>query len=201
MDTPTPAYQPTPSTSAEDIQWQQVSKELERIAGYDDNQIYADNDDIYVVGTQSKYRDQNIAIEKAALILKNTGSQAARYHLIEQQASIPVLQTNIDVQAYTAVAEQQYVDASITDAIQRENPQPVQAPLQADNHQALHYGLTPVLQQSIGGSEDFYLFNVGINGGASYWLTDISPLVAGSTSTSMITMTNSFMTFHPMALI
>ncbi|USH03275.1 YjbH domain-containing protein [Grimontia kaedaensis] len=172
IDTPTPAYNGAQGKSVEDIDWDRVAADLETIAGYGDTKVYADDESITVVGSQSKYRNRDFAHEKAAMILTNTGSKASTYHLVEQQANQTTIQTDIDASAYRKVANQEYVGASVTETTTRVNPESARGMLQTDTSKPWSVSVNPSLQQSIGGSEDFYLFNIGVTAGASYWLTD-----------------------------
>ncbi|OEE74711.1 hypothetical protein A1OQ_08540 [Enterovibrio norvegicus FF-162] len=172
VDTPTPAYAPKPQTDAADIDWQRVAQDLDTVAGYRDAKIYADNESVTVVGSQGKYRDRELAHEKGAMILANTGTSASTFNLVEQQANQTTTQTTIDVAAYHKVANQEYVGANVSDTTTLVNPNSPRGMLQADTSEPWSVSFSPNLQQSIGGSEDFYLFNIGVTGGASYWLTD-----------------------------
>ncbi|MEZ8028833.1 YjbH domain-containing protein [Enterovibrio norvegicus] len=171
-DTPTPAYNGKQGESVDDIDWDRVATDLETIAGYSQTKVYADDESITVVGGQSKYRDRDLAHEKAAMILTNTGSKASSFHLVEQSANQTTVQNDIDASAYRKVANQEYVGANVTDTTRRTNPNTARGMLQADTSKPWSVNVNPSLQQSIGGSEDFYLFNIGVTAGASYWLTD-----------------------------
>ncbi|MGF1765981.1 YjbH domain-containing protein [Enterovibrio makurazakiensis] len=172
VDTPTPAYAPQPQKDAADIDWERVANDLDKIAGYGNAKIYADNESVTVVGSQGKYRDRELAHEKGAMILANSGTSASQFNLVEQQANQSTTQTTIDAAAYRKVANQEYVGASVSDATTLVNPSSPRGMLQTDTSKPWSVSFSPNLQQSIGGSEDFYLFNIGVSGGASYWLTD-----------------------------
>ncbi|NGN98457.1 YjbH domain-containing protein [Grimontia sp. S25] len=172
VDTPTPAYKGKQEIDVADIDWDKVAVDLDNIAGYSDTKVYADNESVTVVGSQSKYRDRKIAHEKAAMILTNTGSTASQFHLVEQSANQPTTQTVIDTAAFEKVANQEYVGAKVTDATQLVSPASPRGMLQADTGKPWSVSVSPTLQQSIGGSEDFYMFNIGVSAGASYWFGD-----------------------------
>ncbi|SKA69294.1 Exopolysaccharide biosynthesis protein YbjH [Enterovibrio nigricans DSM 22720] len=172
VDTPTPAYQNTATKNVDEIDWDKVAVDLKTIAGYSQTKVYADKDTVTVVGSQSKYRDRDFAHEKAAMILANTGTTAKEFVLIEEQANQPTTQTTIDTVAYRKVANQEYVGGHVSDAVTVVDPSSPRGMLQADTSKPWSVSMSPTLQQSIGGSEDFYMFNLGVSGGASYWLTD-----------------------------
>ncbi|WP_394210605.1 YjbH domain-containing protein [Enterovibrio calviensis] len=172
VDTPTPAYAPQPQKDAADIDWERVADDLDKVAGYGNAKIYADNESVTVVGSQGKYRDRELAHEKGAMILANSGTSATQFNLVEQQANQSTTQTTIDAAAYRKVANQEYVGANVKDTTTLVNPHSPRGMLQTDTSKPWSVSFSPNLQQSIGGSEDFYLFNIGVSGGASYWLTD-----------------------------
>ncbi|MDF2184445.1 YjbH domain-containing protein [Grimontia hollisae] len=171
-DTPTPRYANAAQIPTEDIDWKRVADDLDTIAGYKNTQIYTDDTSVTVVGNQAKYRNRTIAHEKAAMILANTGTRAATYHLQEVQAHQAVVQHDIDAAHYRAVANQEYLGASVGDALTRVNPASARGLLQVDNSKRWSVSVNPSLQQSLGGSEGFYMFNVGLAAGARYWLTN-----------------------------
>ncbi len=172
LDTPTPAYQSTPDKPAEEIEWDSVAADLERIAGYSSAKIYANDDSVTVVANQSKYRKRETAHEKAAMVLANTGTTAIAFNLIEQSANQPTTQTVVDAKAYRRVANQEYLGADVNDATSIVDPVTPREMLQVDNNDPWSFSFAPNLQQSIGGSEDFYLFNIGVAGGASLWFNN-----------------------------
>ena len=172
IDEKTPAYAPKPAVDPQGIDWKKVSDDLEKVAGYTDNKIYLNQDQLVVEGKQNKYRNRNIAHEKAATILANTGVNASSYALVESQVNMPITQTNIDAIKFGAVANQSYFDAKITDATKKVTPSVKASTPLIDNTSPWAFQVQPVLKQSLGGSEGFYLFNAGVAAGATYWLND-----------------------------
>lgn len=156
-----------------DIDWDRVKIAIESEAGYRNTHVYADNQTITVLGSASKFRDRTLAHEKTARILLKTGSDAKKYQLIEQNLDLSIIQTNIDSASYRQVANQEYIDARITDATTRINPIASHTyldDLQTTKNSPWEFDITPTLEQSFGGSENFYMFNMGITAGASYRL-------------------------------
>lgn len=172
LDNPTPAFADKKNKDVTQIDWIQVGEELDEIAGYNDTQIYADNLSVTVMGGQSKYRNRDHAHEKAAMILTNTGTTAATFILVEEKANQPITQTLIDAKQYRKIANQEYVGAKLSDAVQTVDPEPARGKRQTDTRKTWGWSVAANIQQSIGGSEDFYLFNIGVSAGANYWLTN-----------------------------
>ncbi|ELR63787.1 Putative outer membrane lipoprotein YmcA [Photobacterium marinum] len=176
-DEPAPAYQRLSSTNASnnitelsDDEWLQLAQDLHQIAGYDDPTIYATEETITVVAPQSKYRDRAEAHERAAALIANQRPDAKEYRLIETANHQAVTETRIDSDKFGQYARNEYFGANIDDATTTDNPDAPKGQLIAKSDKAWDIGVAPTLQQSFGGSENFYMFNIGINAGANYWL-------------------------------
>lgn len=160
------------------INWSKVAEDLQTIAGYNDAKIYLDTDSITVVGEQTKYRDRNEAHQRAATILANNSdlSQIKEYRLIETHYSQPITETRIDAEKFAQVASFGYLNAKVTDASQVVVPRLPQGELVTRTNKdwldKLSFDLSPTLVQSFGGSESFYMFNIGVTGNATYKFTD-----------------------------
>ncbi len=63
-DTPTPEVEDKQSEQLSDVDWERVTEELDKIAGYQNTQLYVEDNTVSVVGEQKKYRDRNEAHEK-----------------------------------------------------------------------------------------------------------------------------------------
>lgn len=176
LDTPTPAYQ---VSNSENINWEQVTKDLESVAGYSNAKIYSDQNSISVVASQNKYRDRKKALENTAVLLANTGTKVKQFNIIEQEKNLNTIQTQINTQKYAQVANQEYIDADIEDSQEIINPNTPNGELIINNEQSFSYSLSPVLKQSFGGAESFYFYNLGIDAAANYWLNSNFELSSG----------------------
>lgn len=160
------------------VDWNRVAQDLQTIAGYANAKIYLDKDSITVLGEQTKFRDRNEAHQRAATILANN-TDAARikeYRLIETRYSQPITETRIDAQKFAQVASYGYLNAKITDASTVSVPSLPQGE-QVNNTDKdwldkLSFDVSPTMAQSFGGSEGFYMFNIGVTGSANYRFTD-----------------------------
>ncbi|MGF1761300.1 YjbH domain-containing protein [Photobacterium sagamiensis] len=171
QDEATPAHRPKDGNSdISDAEWQVMADELHRIAGYENSTIYADDNAVTVVAPQTKYRDRTQAHERAATIIANHGPAVAEYRLIETANHQPTTETRVDAEQFAKVANHSYIGASIEDSTTVVNPTDPQGQRIAKPDSNWDFSVSPTLQQSFGGSENFYMFNIGINGGASYWL-------------------------------
>ncbi|MGF1737322.1 YjbH domain-containing protein [Photobacterium satsumensis] len=177
QDEPAPNYAPrsqSPSNEPEltDAEWQVLADELHTIAGYKNPTIHYDNESVTVSADQNKYRDRNEAHVRAATVLANRGPDVAEYRLIETSNHQAITETRIDAEKFSQVANVEYIGAAVEDSSSASVPNEPEGQLVAEPSRRWDVSLSPTLQQSIGGSEDFYMFNIGINAGANYWFTD-----------------------------
>ncbi|WP_199438234.1 YjbH domain-containing protein [Vibrio owensii] len=171
-DTPTPEPEDNQPEQISDVDWERVSKDLNKIAGYETNQIYIADNKVSVVGEQKKYRDRDEAYEKASAVLYNQLPKTIdTYSISERNKGLGTTPVNISADKYKDVAQVNYIDPKIDDAITGYSTKPGGVPTY-DGFNRFDWGFAPKLAQTLGSAEDFYLFSVGLSGSASYWLTD-----------------------------
>ncbi|WWE60302.1 YjbH domain-containing protein [Parasalinivibrio latis] len=173
IDSERPAYQQSvPVDHLSEEQWQALNNQLAENAGYQQAEIYYDKQTITVVGEQKKYRDRSEAQERAALLIANSGIDAKTYRIIETKERQPLTEARIDSGKFAKVASNAYPNATPSDATLFSEPvEPLRGRV-SDHRKYWSFGLSPVLQQSFGGSEDFYLYAIGVNADASLKLGD-----------------------------
>ncbi|PHJ42186.1 YjbH domain-containing protein [Vibrio sp. PID17_43] len=171
-DTPTPEVGDQQPDQLSDVDWQRVTEELDKIAGYENTQIYVENETVSIIGTQKKYRDRNEAHEKAAAVLYNQMPESVNTFTInERNGGLISDQAIISKDKYRDFAQVNYIEPKIEDAVSTSNDTP-QSELTYDGFKRFDYGFSPQLVQTLGAAETFYFFSVGLKGEASYWLTD-----------------------------
>ncbi|WP_045368144.1 YjbH domain-containing protein [Vibrio campbellii] len=171
-DTPTPEPEDNQPEQISDVDWERVSKDLNKIAGYETNQIYIADNKVSVVGEQKKYRDRDEAYEKASAVLYNQLPKTIdTYSISERNKGLGTTPVDISADKYKDVAQVNYIDPKIDDAITGYSTRPAGVPTY-DGFNRFDWGFAPKLSQTLGSAEDFYLFSVGLSGSASYWLTD-----------------------------
>lgn len=159
-------------TTLNGVDWKKLDQELDDIAGYKSTAIYQQDDTVTFVTEQSKYRDREVAIERAAAVIANhLPTDVRAYKIIEESKNIPVKSTEISAQHYRKVATTDYFNPSIKDAIIELPPEDVELNPLYDDFEPLSYGFSPHLSQSFGGPESFYIYSLSITGGGSYWLS------------------------------
>lgn len=155
-----------------DVDWERVTEDLDKIAGYRNTRVYVDNNTVTVVGEQKKYRDRTEAHEKAAAVLHNEMPKSIdTYAINERSRGLVGEQTIISKEKYRDFAQVNYINPKIEDATAKANNKPSGESVY-DGFERFDWGFAPKLVQTLGNAEDFYLFSVGLSGNASYWLTD-----------------------------
>ncbi|MDW2276055.1 MULTISPECIES: YjbH domain-containing protein [unclassified Vibrio] len=171
-DTPTPEMNDEQPEQLSDVDWERVTKELDKVAGYQNAQLYVSENTVSVVGEQKKYRDRTEAHEKASAVLYNEMPENIdTFTINERNRGLIGEQTVISKDKYRDFAEVNYVDPVISDATSTSGMKP-HGNLAYDGFERFDWGFAPKLTQTLGSAEDFYLFSVGLSGSASYWLTD-----------------------------
>lgn len=171
-DTPTPEVEDNQPKELSDVDWERVTEDLDKIAGYRNTRVYVDNNTVTVVGEQKKYRDRTEAHEKAAAVLHNEmPDDIDTYVINERSRGLVGEQTIISKEKYRDFAQVNYINPKIEDATSRATTKPTGESIY-DGFEHFDWGFAPKLVQTLGNAEDFYLFSVGLSGNASYWLTD-----------------------------
>ncbi|HBC3479587.1 TPA: YjbH domain-containing protein [Vibrio parahaemolyticus] len=171
-DTPTPEVESNQPEELSDVDWERVTEDLDKIAGYQNTRIYVDDNTVTVVGEQKKYRDRTEAHEKAAAVLHNEmPDDIDTYAINERSRGLVGEQTIISKEKYRDFAQVNYINPKIEDATSRATTKPTGESVY-DGFERFDWGFAPKLVQTLGNAEDFYLFSVGLSGNASYWLTD-----------------------------
>ena len=171
-DTPTPEVESNQPEELSDVDWERVTEDLDKIAGYQNTRIYVDDSTVTVVGEQKKYRDRTEAHEKAAAVLHNEmPDDIDTYAINERSRGLIGEQTIISKEKYRDFTQVNYINPKIEYATEKASNKPSGESVY-DGFERFDWGFAPKLVQTLGNAEDFYLFSVGLSGNASYWLTD-----------------------------
>lgn len=171
-DTPTPQEEDNLPAELSDVDWARLTEDLNKIAGYQNTQIYTQDDTVSIVGEQKKYRDRRTAHEKAAAVLYNqVPEEIDTLTINERHNGLVGGQTVISKDKYRDFAQVSYINPSIEDATLATNSKP-EGNATYDGFKRFDYRFAPQIVQTIGAAETFYFFSFGLKGEASYWLTD-----------------------------
>jgi len=171
-----PKYQPEPQDAI--IQHSVVANQLTLLkynAGLNNPQIQTKGDTLYVTGEQVKYRDSQKGIDRANRIVMNNLPDGIRtIRVTETRAKMPQVTTETDVASLQRHLAGEPLGQETALMQKRIEPVTPQSPEQGWYIEPSRFSfyLDPVLNQSIGGPEDFYMYQLGILGTADWWVTD-----------------------------
>lgn len=169
-DTETAELRPSDVETVDDIGMGALAKELETIAGYEQAQILVDDNSIVVKGTQVKYRDRDVALERGATVIANAvPSYIDTYKIIENDKSLELTETTVDAQAFKAAANNSYLNAQTSDATNTHELERKKSVIYHDGRERFDVSISPNLAQSFGSAENFYLYSLGLYTNASFW--------------------------------
>lgn len=173
LDEPKPTYAPAaPRTEMTNEEWQAVTKEIAKVSGYQSVRVYQSDTTVTVTGEQKRYRDRQEGYDRLARVVLNSGIETERIRIIETRNQQPLTEVVIDSNKAHQVLNQAYIDGKIEDAIEKHEPSPITGEQHTQLDKPWQFGLSPVLQQSFGGSESFYLFAIGARADASWRFND-----------------------------
>ncbi|CCP08681.1 Uncharacterized lipoprotein yjbH precursor [Erwinia amylovora MR1] len=176
LDSAKPSYNPQPQERFLDpaVTAEQLNQ-LKYNAGLDAPNMQVDGSTLYVTGEQDKYRDTQLSVDRANVIMANhlpAGIDTLR--VTQTRSHMPQVTTQTDV----ASLQRQLAGYPLgkEEKLQQQRVNPI-APRHVEqgfhiSDNRLDYGLSPILNQSVGGPESFYLYQVGVMANASFWLTD-----------------------------
>jgi hypothetical protein len=175
IDSPPQEYNPQPQDAV--LNHQVVASQLTDLrnnAGYEDPHIQVKDKTLYVTGEQNRYRYSADAVDRANRIIANSLPDGIdTINVTETKLNMPLVSTVTDVdslkgdlQGYPLGKEKQLDQ-------HREEPTDVKGARQGYyiEKDRMNFGIAPVLNQSIGGPENFYMYQVGVQGSADFWIT------------------------------
>ncbi len=163
VDTPSPNYKPQPAkTELTTSEWKKLNKDIQAIAGYEQTTLYQSEAAITLKGKPTKYRNLDEAHQRASYLIADTGLESDKINIIDSNEHLPLTETTIHTAALKRVAENDYPDSKFQDSSATANPQPILGEVKTHSNDDWSFGVAPVLQQSFGGSEDFYLYAIAL---------------------------------------
>ncbi|HFZ8994538.1 TPA: YjbH domain-containing protein [Citrobacter freundii] len=175
-DKPKPAYQPAPESDA--IRYTTAANQLTALkynAGFDAPEILQHGNTLYMTGEQYRYRDDREGVDRANRILvNNLPAGVDTISITQQRDHMPLVTTQTNVNSLRQHLAGEPLGQE--DKLQQQRVEPVDTTSFGRGYRIrgdrFNYSFKPSLSQSLGGPEDFYMFQVGIMGSANYWLTD-----------------------------
>lgn len=157
---------------------EELRVELVKSSGFYTRKIgMADNERrITLYGTQARYRDDEKSIDRIARVVLNHVPESVKtVDIVERNRNFDLKTIEVDTEKYRTMALNRDLTTEFKDAISIEEPK-----LNSDKWWynplfevgAPTYGLKPQLQQSIGGPENFYMYQLSAQNAFSWSLSD-----------------------------
>lgn len=183
IDSAKPDYRPHPQERM--LEPTVVASQLTDLkynAGLNGPRIQTRGSTLFVSGEQTKYRDTREGVDRAnRIIMNNLPAGIDTIEVTESRFNMPQVTTRTDVSSLRNQLEGYPLGQEQPLRQSRENPVDAGETEQGFfiRKERLNYSLSPVLNQSVGGPESFYMYQVGVMGNLDYWFTD-HLLVGGS---------------------
>lgn len=171
-DTPKQKVQLRPSTETTD--WNNIAKQIETDAGYTKNTISITDETVIVAGEQTKYRNRSEALDRTAAILSNqTHPSFSQFKVVEKSNGVSLTETTINREQYANAANYMSIDSTVSDSFTLSESSEDTSDLEvATTNKIFDYGIEPVLKQSFGAPEEFYLYSLGVNAHSKLQILD-----------------------------
>ncbi|RMA79544.1 YjbH domain-containing protein [Umboniibacter marinipuniceus] len=169
-DSPPPVLKSPGDTESESLE--RFAYQMRTGAGYEVSRVYTVDNEFVVEAQQFKYRDSNQANERAFTLMANQAQSAERLTVIDVRQRVPSVSTSVQSEDLAAVAMAASPQLRYEGIETRLAPSYGTHEPMYENRPALSYSVEPVLGQSFGSAEGFYLYNLGLDFKAGYWLSD-----------------------------
>lgn len=179
---PKPAYRPQ-EQSPDMVQYSVVAGqlyELQDSAGLSSPRLEITGNRLNASGEQVKYRNTQRGVDRANIaMVNNLPANVDTLDVTQSRYGMPMVTTRTDVASLRQ--QQEGYPLGQEKPLRQQRVEPVTAKGQGFfmEQDRLNYSLAPVLRQSVGGPEDFYMYQFGVTANANYRLTD-NWLVDGS---------------------
>lgn len=175
-DNPKPAYHPEITENAPS--YTAVANQLTQLkynAGFDDPEIKYHDKTLYMSGQQQRYRDPREAVDRANRILvNNLPADVDTINVTQTKMHLPLVTTETNVASLKkelAGYPLGHEDKLEQKRIEPNDPVPDERGYRIKASR-FNYAFEPKLIQSLGGPEDFYMYQIGVIPSASYWVTN-----------------------------
>ncbi|MBR9907031.1 MAG: YjbH domain-containing protein [Gammaproteobacteria bacterium] len=132
-------------------------------------------DAVALEATQTRFRNTAEAVDRAARILADSlPEHITKYQIKEFSGNLGIKQHNINAEAYKTAYRGERFHAQTENAIHTTSVNPETA-ITANNNEFKNdftWSIQPDLDQSFGGAEDFYIYQLSLKATAKYTLTN-----------------------------
>lgn len=172
-----PPAQPLPTqepvTPLTEVDWAEVSKQLDKNAGYKVERISQRDSELTVYGEQSKYFYSAKAVGRASRILdNNANSDIQWFNLVNKRYNMPIEETSVPRSTFRDVVnnEQDLINLHRTTEVNPATPR-IEKTLFQQKPDPFTYGFGLGYQQNIGGPDGFLLYQVSAYAEGQYRFT------------------------------
>lgn len=169
--TPIPLQAPT--IPLDQVDWAEVSKKLEKNAGYTVERIAQRDSELMIYGEQSKYFYSAKGVGRASRILDNNANEDIQWFtLVNKRYDMPMEETSVPRATFRNVVnnEQDLVDLHRTTEVNRATAH-VDKTLYQQKPNPFTYGFGLGYQQNLGGPDGFLLYQVSAYAEGQYRFT------------------------------
>ncbi len=146
---------------------------LRQYSGLGGIELYEQPDELTIVAYNGKYRDRELMVQQAALALTQYAPDAKQVSVVEQLQNQYLVEYSINTNDYQLYEANGYLEAKLNDTYQRNSaPIDVDGQLIKSYKVPYSYGWRPSIVQSLGGSEGFYTYALGVKAYGGYWLNE-----------------------------
>ena len=163
----------TPTVGLDQVNWAEVSKELESNAGYKVERIAQRDSELIVYGEQSKYFYAAKGVGRASRILDNNADDEIQWFtMVNKRYDMPVEETSVPRKTFRNVVnnEQNLVDLHRTTEVNRATAH-YDKTLYQQKPDPFTYGFGLGYQQNLGGPDGFLLYQISAYAEGQYRFT------------------------------
>lgn len=159
----------SPNAHLTDIDLERLARDIYLESGYAVNRIGASDNTVTLYGTQIRFRDDKEGIDRASRVLADTlPENITRYEFAQESYNFDLAQHNVNAplfkDAYRGEAFYAEPEQAISKGYVSQRPTVYQAP----NSSPFSYNIQPLLTQSFGGPESFYIYQLSLLGTSRY---------------------------------
>lgn len=152
-----------PASSMEALNRSRLYNDLLQHSSFLLNATHQQGDEMTFYGMQLAYRDHDEATQRVGRILASELPESIRtYKIVETVAHTPMLETEIDAQAFKIAARSETLESDIKTTYKRQDPnQLTESNYRPNKLSGLMFSAETFWIQTFGSPEDFYLYQGG----------------------------------------
>lgn len=171
-----------PPQKIENVNKSRLYNDMYRLGGFVLSDAEIEDTKATFYGTQVAYRNQDEAIERIGRVAASELPDSVEtYHIVDNRGGQPMVDTQVDAEAFIEAARYESVQAEIKQTYKREDPsQEVLDAYEPENTKGLFYSADFFWTQSFGNPEAFYLYQTGIMLNSGYAFNEKFSIMGGA---------------------